>query len=140
MDKTIDYTFTKEQLELLYPAEIHFSNAKEGILRNCSRSMVERVRVIYESTTGEKVRQKWSCGSCTLKFMKRVGEIYFHDKLYWDLFGEENQETNNTDEEPTPQVQEQPQKKTEETETTTRPEGDTTDKQRKGKRRWLPKI
>lgn len=119
MDKTIDYTFNKEQLQQLYPAEVHFTNAvKSNILRNCQRSMVEKVRVVYESATGEKVRQNWSCSACTLKFMKKVGQIYFRDKLWWELFGEEEQETKHTDEEPTPQVQEQHQEEKEETETT----------------------
>lgn len=97
MDKQI--TFTKEQLELLYPAEVHFQNAIEtNSIRNCSRQLIETVRKIYESATDSKTHVNTSCSVCRLKFLKLVGNIYFNDKKYFEEIEEKVDEPIELDE------------------------------------------
>lgn len=83
MDNKI--TFTREQLDLLYPAEIHFQSAiQDNTIRNCSRQLVETVKMVYENATGTKAHVNMSCHVCRFQFIKKVGLIYFNDKKYWD--------------------------------------------------------
>jgi len=73
--------FSKEQLDKLYDAEIHFKTATtQGYLKNCPRWLVDKVADVYEEATGSKVNRNWGCSVCVLNFMILVGKMYFKDK------------------------------------------------------------
>lgn len=74
-------TFTKKQIEQLYPAEVHFQNAiRDGVVRNCRRTLLDTVADIYDEATKSTSRRKWSCPTCVYNFLKMVGKAYFADK------------------------------------------------------------
>lgn len=74
-------TFTEEQLEQLYDAEIHFDNAcHKGCIRNVPAWLTEKVVNIYFQATGKKLNFKKGCSACVMNIMKTVGYIYFDDK------------------------------------------------------------
>lgn len=77
--------FSIEQLEQLYPAEIHFNNViKNHNLRSAPRWLTEQIARIYTETTGQKLPSNYSCNTCVYNIYAKIGELYFRSKLYWE--------------------------------------------------------
>lgn len=73
------FTFTREQMQDLYPCEVHFKSAIENnTIRNCSRQLVQHVAKIYEEATGKHVNVG-SCSTCIFRFIKEVAVLYLKD-------------------------------------------------------------
>lgn len=77
--------FSIEQLNALYPAEIHFENViKNHNLRSAPRWLTEQIAKIYTETTGKKLPSNYSCNTCVYNIYAKIGELYFKSKLYWE--------------------------------------------------------
>lgn len=73
--------FNKEQIKALEPFEEHFESATvANYVRNIPGDKITVIKTIWEEASGEKVREKLTCGACLLNFMKRVGQNYYKDK------------------------------------------------------------
>lgn len=72
--------FTKEQMDVLYEAEIHFESVRHGYIKSVPRWLTDQVADIYEQATGSKVNRNWSCSQCVANLYMMVGKIYFKDK------------------------------------------------------------
>ena len=81
MEKLI---FTKEQIDFLYESEYHFKNAKIGIVKNCPRTLLDKIADLYEQATNAKVNRNWGCSVCVFNFISKVGQIYWKEKEYYD--------------------------------------------------------
>lgn len=73
--------FNKEQLQELAPFEEYFASATiANYVRNIPGDKITKIKSIWETASGEKVREKLTCGACLLNFIKRVGQNYYKDK------------------------------------------------------------
>lgn len=73
--------FTKEQIKELAPYEEYFESATiANYVRNIPNEKITKIKEIWETASGEKVREKLTCGACLLNFIKRVGDNYYKDK------------------------------------------------------------
>lgn len=72
-------TFTKDQLQSLYEAEIHFKTALQGYIKYVPKPLTLNVLHIYEEATGLKYNLNSSCSSCVLRLYQIVGKIYYAD-------------------------------------------------------------
>ncbi len=73
--------FNKEQIKALEPYEEYFESATiANYVRNIPGEKITTIKEIWETASGEKVREKLTCGACLLNFMKRVGQNYYKDK------------------------------------------------------------
>lgn len=73
--------FNKEQIEALQPYEEYFVSATvANYVRNIPGDKLAKIKSTWETASGEKVKEKLTCGACLLNFIKRVGQNYFKDK------------------------------------------------------------
>ena len=73
--------FNKKQIETLAPFESYFESATiANYVRNIPGDKISIIKQTWEEASGEKVKDKISCGACLLNFMKRVGQNYYKDK------------------------------------------------------------
>lgn len=74
--------FTKEEIELLSQAEVHFYTViNGGFKRATSSNMDKLVADTYNAAVPEKpVSPNASCGVCSFNLYKKVGEKYYADK------------------------------------------------------------
>lgn len=73
--------FDKKQIEALAPYESYFESAViANYVRNIPADKISVIKTIWETASGEKVKEKLTCGACLLSFMKRVGSNYYKDK------------------------------------------------------------
>lgn len=73
--------FTKKQLETLAPYETYFESAViANYVRNIPADKIQVIKDTWEEASGEKIREKLTCGVCLLNFIKRVGTNYYKDK------------------------------------------------------------
>ena len=73
--------FDKKQIEALAPFESYFESATiANYVRNIPVDKIQTIKDIWEKASGEKVKEKLTCGACLLNFMKRVGQNYYKDK------------------------------------------------------------
>lgn len=73
--------FNKKQIETLAPYEEYFESATiANYVRNIPGDKLQVIKQTWEEASGEKVREKLTCGACLLNFMKRVGQNYYKDK------------------------------------------------------------
>lgn len=73
--------FNKEQIKALQPYEEYFESATvANYVRNIPGDKITAIKTIWEEASGEKVKEKLTCGACLLTFMKRVGQNYYKDK------------------------------------------------------------
>lgn len=71
-------TLTKDQLDSLYPAEIHFDRAlNQGTIVSPPRWLSERVCDILDLVTGKKHSRQLSCATCLFQIYKEAGKMYF---------------------------------------------------------------
>lgn len=85
--------FTKEELEMLKPAEIHFYTAVKGDFKRATSSKMDTmVADIYDATTENKLHRNSSCGMCSFKMYKTIGEKYYADLEYYNNLVEEESE------------------------------------------------
>lgn len=76
--------FTKEQIERLKEASIHFYTAvHENFKRGTMAPLNNLVADIYFEATGEKLNPNWSCNTCCLNNFKTAGRLYFDSIRYW---------------------------------------------------------
>lgn len=77
--------FTKQELELLKEAEIHFKTVRDGQYKRATGWKLNTlVADLYDKATGEKIDRNFSCGVCCFNIFKKVGEKYFTDKKYYE--------------------------------------------------------
>lgn len=73
--------FTKEQIRELAEYESYFESATvANYVRNIPGDKLSKLKEIWETASGEKVKEKLTCGVCLLNFMKRMGQNYYKDK------------------------------------------------------------
>ena len=73
--------FDKKQIEILSQFESYFESATiANYVRNIPAEKIQTIKDIWEKASGEKVKEKLTCGACLLNFMKRVGGHYYKDK------------------------------------------------------------
>lgn len=73
--------FNAEQLEILSQFEDRFSTAVHlNYYRNTTSKSFDLINDIYAQAEGKKLANNWSCGHCSLTFLKTVGAKYFKDK------------------------------------------------------------
>ncbi len=73
--------FNKEQIKALQPYEEYFESATvANYVRNIPGDKITAIKTIWEEASGEKVKEKLTCGACLLNFIKRVGQNYYKDK------------------------------------------------------------
>lgn len=73
--------FDKKQIEALAPYESYFESATiANYVRNIPADKIAIIKDIWEKASGEKVKERLTCGACLLNFMKRVGQNYYKDK------------------------------------------------------------
>ena len=73
--------FTKEQIKELAEYESYFESATvANYVRNIPGDKLSKLKEIWETASGEKVKEKLTCGVCLLNFMKRMGQNYYKDK------------------------------------------------------------
>ena len=73
--------FNKEQIKELAPYESYFESATiANYVRNIPGDKLATIKEIWEKASGEKVKEKLTCGVCLLNFIKRVGQNYYQDK------------------------------------------------------------
>lgn len=73
--------FNKEQIKALQPYEEYFESATiANYVRNIPSDKIQIIKDTWEKASGEKVKEKLTCGACLLNFMKRVGQNYYKDK------------------------------------------------------------
>ena len=73
-------TFNKEQLNALYPAEVHFLSSQHDVIRSAPSWLTEQVIEIYQSATGRKMNYSRGCSACVLNIYKTIGKLYLADK------------------------------------------------------------
>ena len=77
--------FTKQELELLKEAEIHFLTVRDGQYKRATGWKLNTlVADLYDKATGEKIDRNFGCGVCCFNIFKKVGEKYFADKKYYE--------------------------------------------------------
>lgn len=70
--------YTKEQMQQLYRAQIHFESVlKYSNIRNAPRYLTELIVGIYEEATGKTLNKNYSCASCVMNIYKIIGKTYF---------------------------------------------------------------
>lgn len=73
--------FNKDQIKALQPYEEYFESATiANYVRNIPGEKIAIIKQTWEEASGEKVKEKLTCGACLLNFMKRVGQNYYKDK------------------------------------------------------------
>lgn len=73
--------FNKDQIKALQPYEEYFESATiANYVRNIPGDKIQIIKQTWEEASGEKVKEKLTCGACLLNFMKRVGQNYYKDK------------------------------------------------------------
>ena len=73
--------FTKEQIKELAEYESYFESATvANYVRNIPGDKLSKLKEIWETASGEKVKEKLTCDVCLLNFMKRMGQNYYKDK------------------------------------------------------------
>lgn len=73
--------FDKEQIKRLQPYEEYFESATvANYVRNIPQDKLNTIKATWEEASGEKIKEKMSCGVCLLNFIKRVGQNYYKDK------------------------------------------------------------
>lgn len=73
--------FNKDQIKALQPYEEYFESATiANYVRNIPGEKISIIKQTWEEASGEKVKEKLTCGACLLNFMKRVGQNYYKDK------------------------------------------------------------
>lgn len=73
--------FNKKQIETLAPFESYFESATiANYVRNIPGDKISIIKQTWEEASGEKVKEKLTCGACMLNFIKRVGQNYYKDK------------------------------------------------------------
>ena len=76
--------FSREELELLKPAEIHFTTAIMSAYKRATGGKLDTlVADTYDNATDSKIQRNFSCGICSFNMYKTVGKKYFEDKLYY---------------------------------------------------------
>ena len=90
--------FTKKELEMLKPAEIHFYTAVKGDFKRATSSKLDTlVADVYDATTKNKLHRNSSCAICSFKIYQTVGKKYFEDLEYYNsLVGEESEPSKET--------------------------------------------
>ena len=84
--------FSKEQIETLKPAEIHFySCVYEQWKRGTVSTMNDLVADTYEQTTGEQLPRNWNCASCSFNNYLKVGKLYYESIEYWKNIDEQKE-------------------------------------------------
>lgn len=77
--------FTREQIQLLKPAEEYFNTVVHSHYKRASyRELNELVADIYLQATGEQVARNWGCGSCVMTCYEKAGRLYYESKEYWE--------------------------------------------------------
>lgn len=108
--------FSREQIETLKPAEIHFySCVYEQWKRGTVSTMNDLVADTYEQTTGEQLPRNWNCASCSFNNYLKVGKLYYESIEYWKNIDEQKEgkqlEFDFNDEEPEkPEPEPEPEK------------------------------
>ena len=81
--------FTKEELEKLYPAEIHFESVlKQSQLRGAPSWLTKQVAQIYEARFKKHVNKNYNCQVCAFSIYKNVGKEYFKSKEHYEKLSE----------------------------------------------------
>ena len=84
--------FSREQIEILKPAEIHFySCVYEQWKRGTVSTMNDLVADTYEQTTGEQLPRNWNCASCSFNNYLKVGKLYYESIEYWKNIDEQKE-------------------------------------------------
>lgn len=78
--------FTKEQVKGLEPFEPYLHSAVySDYNRAIGKNAIDFMKSIYEATTGvEYGRICLNCAEAVLKFLKRVGNLFYESKAYLD--------------------------------------------------------
>jgi hypothetical protein len=73
--------FNKDQIKALQPYEEYLESATiANYVRNIPSDKIQIIKQTWEEASGEKVKERLTCGACLLNFMKRVGQNYYKDK------------------------------------------------------------
>lgn len=74
-------TFTKEQIQALSEAELHFDSVcHHDYIRNAPRWLTQKIVEIYDNTVGVKTNLNLSCSACVMRIYKAIGKKYYADK------------------------------------------------------------
>lgn len=77
--------FTKEELEQLQVAEIHFRTVINSAYKRATGNKLDTlVADLYDRATGGKIQRNFSCGICSFNMYKQIGEKYYADKKYYE--------------------------------------------------------
>ena len=85
--------FTREELEQLKEAEVHFRTTIRSKYKRATGSKLDTlVADIYDAATGGKIVRNFSCGICSYNMYYEIGRKYFADKEYYEKLDEEKVE------------------------------------------------
>lgn len=85
-----DTTFTREQLQDLWEAEVHFDSViHTDSIKNAPKWLTERVVNIFEKATKQHLNIDYYCPVCVMRVYRIVAPIYFKDKKYYALKDEQ---------------------------------------------------
>jgi len=77
--------FTKEELEQLKDAEIHFRTTINSQYKRATGSKLDTlVADLYDAATGGKIVRNFTCGICSYNMYLEIGRKYFADKEYYE--------------------------------------------------------
>lgn len=77
--------FTKEELEQLQVAEIHFRTVINSAYKRATGPKLDTIVAdLYDKATGGKIQRNFSCGICSFNMYKQIGEKYYADKKYYE--------------------------------------------------------
>ena len=81
--------FTKEELDELYPAEIHFESVlKQSQLRGAPSWLTKQVSQIYKARFNKPLNKNYNCQVCAFSIYKIVGKEYFKSKEHYNTLSE----------------------------------------------------
>jgi hypothetical protein len=77
--------FTREELEQLKDAEIHFRTTINSKYKRATGSKLDTlVADLYDAATGGKIVRNFTCGICSYNMYLEIGRKYFADKEYYE--------------------------------------------------------
>lgn len=69
--------FTKEELDMLKPAEPYFKQVQQGYKHYTPNKMNDLVGELYERVSGKSISHNWGCSHCLKTAFELCGKIYF---------------------------------------------------------------
>lgn len=73
--------FSTEQMAVLEPYRNWFNTAVNAqYVRGISERNLDLIADVWKEATGERVLRHWNCGDCVVRFLAKVGRLFYESE------------------------------------------------------------